>query len=314
MKKLCLLLILCLFISSCNAKPKVEEDGTPVINIKEDTIFLSKDESFDNDSNVEVTFDSDGGNVEYSIEEREDCRIVTVKAIGNNGKESSSSFVIDYQITREKNAIVFGDSIVFGLFADNYSFVDHLKDDYDFNDVVKAGLPDFRVSTYPDANKWLGELVKRHYYDDYDYDYVILQGGVNDVLHDTPIGELSADKNYESFNTDTFMGGLEAYIYNVTTKWPNAKIGYIITYDTSSYTDGEKTWSKDVYKQYNDALKEVLNKWNVEYLDLSTDEFSELLKTDQPDNMDDGLHLNLYGHEIIAPYVYEWMKGLKRYS
>ena len=59
-----------------------------------------------------------------------------------------------------------------------------------------------------------------------------------------------------------------------------------------------------------------MNKTKNEFtlLDLSTDEFSELLKTDQPDNMDDGLHLNLYGHEIIAPYVYEWMKGLKKYS
>ena len=303
-------------MSSCDLKRAIEDnnDGTPVITIKEDTIFLDKDEAFDYDSNVKVKFDKEGGNVEYLFDEREDQKIVMVKAIGNNGLESTSSFVIDYQVTKGKNAIVFGDSIVFGLFADNYSFVDHLNDDYDFNVVIKAGLPDYRVSTYPDPDKWLGVLVKRHYSDDYDYDYVIMQGGVNDVLHSVPIGEISADKNYESFNTDTFMGGLEAYIYNVTTKWPNAKIGYIITYNTTSYTDGDKKWTDEDYKQYNDALKEVLNKWNVEYLDLYTDEFSEILKTDQPDNMDDGLHLNLYGHEIIAPYIYKWMKGLKRYS
>jgi len=217
-------------------------------------------------------------------------------------------------ITKNKTAIFFGDSITKGYSSNGYSWSNFIKENYDLSDCINAGISDYRVSTYDDANKWLGTQVINHYNDKDNYDFVIMHGGINDLFYDTPIGKISNSFELSSFDSNTFIGGLEAYIYKAINKWPNARIGYIINYYTPKYSERNITWSINQYKVYYDSIKEVLNKWNISYIDLSEDKYSEILEINTTKYLPDKLHLNVNGYKVISPYIYDWMKTLKNYS
>lgn len=303
-----------LSLVSCKKKEEtVLDEYIPLIHLKEDVLYLD-DLDYDFVSNCEVAFGELGGDITSELKYVDGEYKVVLTAKGSNGLISTTEFKVVYEPTKGKSAIVFGDSIVYGIYSNGYSFANYLNDDYDFDVVVNAGYSDYRLSTYDDENKWLVDSVRLHYDDEYEYDFVLLEGGVNDVIYETPVGEISDAKNIDSFDRDTFIGGLEAYLYTVTSRWPNAKIGYIITYYTKDYSERGLTYAYETYKDYYDNIKLVLNKWNIEYLDLFDDEFSEILMVDTNKYLPDKLHLNRAGHELITPYIYEWMRDLKRYD
>lgn len=214
----------------------------------------------------------------------------------------------DISPTLNKNIIFFGDSITYGHITNNYSWVNFIKDNYDFNLVTNAGISDYRVSTYDDPNKWLVSQVQSH--STTDYDYIIMQGGINDVIYLTPLGEISSGKDSSLFDPKTFAGGLELYINEVKTKWPNAKVGYIISYFAPNYTERGLRWTYDDHKKYVDLTKDILNKWEIKYIDLFDDKYSEILKVHTTEYLPDHLHLNIDGYRLIYPDIYEWIKSL----
>ena len=73
-------------------------------------------------------------------------------------------------------------------------------------------------------------------------------------------------------------------------------------------------WSYDDYKKYNDKTIEILNKWNIKYLNLATDEFNNLLKVEERTYLPDYLHLNSEGYKVLSPYIYNFMQTLDKYS
>lgn len=211
-------------------------------------------------------------------------------------------------ITLNKNIIFFGDSITYGHLTKGYSWVNYIDDNYDFNIVKNAGISDYRVSTYDDPNKWLVSQVKSYVSEE--FDYVIMQGGVNDLLYLTPLGEISSGFDEASFNPNTFAGGLELYISTVKNNWSNAKIGYILTYYTPNYTERGLKWSYDDYNKYIVLTKNILEKWDIKYLDLFDQKYSDLLRVDTKEYLPDYLHLNDSGYRLIFPDIYEWIKLL----
>ena len=204
-----------------------------------------------------------------------------------------------------KKAIFFGDSITYGFLTRGYSYANYIGDNYGFQ-ITNAGVSDYRLA-YSDPNKWLVDEVTNHYNDDIEYAYVILEGGINDRLYNTPIGEMTDSFDASTFNKNTVIGGLELYLNAVKTKWPEAKIGYIITYYTPVYTERGIKWSVEDYKEYNDAIKKVLDKWSIKYFDLSTDEMSSKLDIYNTTYLPDHLHPNKAGYDLISPLIYEFM-------
>ncbi|MBR1416691.1 MAG: SGNH/GDSL hydrolase family protein [Bacilli bacterium] len=297
------------------------DDEIPTIEVKE-ALVHTDDINYDKESNLTVSFGKSGGKVSCS-----DNKLIIGKndivceAIGNNGLKSSISYIINYSLTYNKTAIFFGDSITagFGSKSRHYSWVNYLANNYDFLKCVNAGITDYRLSTYDDPNKWLSTQVQNHYNDNINYDYIIMQGGVNDLIYDTPIGQLSNGFDLTNFDKNTLYGGLETYLYYVTNKWPKAKIGYIITYYTPNYTERNLKWNYTDYKKYNDAIKNTLNKWNITYLDLfdgtyNNESYSDILKVETKTYLPDGLHLNDNGYNLISPYIYEWLESLKQFK
>jgi len=290
----------------------------PSLNIKEPIIYTS-DDNYNIYDNITCSFGISGGNVSCYGNTNEKNNSIICQAIANNGLTVTKVYNILKSNTYKKSIIFFGDSITVGYGAKNgnYSFVDYIENHYDFKEVVNAGENDYRVSTYQRPNKWLGNEVINHL-DDSDYDYVIMQGGVNDALVNTPLGELSS--TYDSLlDTDTFYGGLEAYIRYVIGKWENAKIGYIINYYTPNYSEKGNVYSYEHYKEYYDAIKKTLLKYNIPFLDLfegkiGINSFSNILSVDTDTYLSDDLHLNDEGYNQIAPYIYEWISNLNNYE
>ena len=290
--------------------------------------FVKNEEKTNNNSNNNQTNininnnQDDNNNTNNSSDDNNNSTKNDDNKQNNNNQTTDDNKIENKEsVTKNKNIIFFGDSITagFGSKSKKYSWANYIGTKYDFANYTNAGISDYRVSTYDNANKWLVTQVKKHYNDKINYDYIIMQGGINDLLYDTPLGSLSSSKDPSSFDKDTFYGGLELYIYNTVNKWSNAKIGYIITYYTPNYKERGKSWTYNDYKTYNDALKKTLNKWNIPYLDLfdgeyNNQKYSDLLKVTSKEYLGDYLHLNDAGYNLISPIIYEWIITLNTYN
>lgn len=218
------------------------------------------------------------------------------------------------KITTETDVVFFGDSITAGFLTSGYSWPSYIKENYEIGTVTNAGISDYRASTYDDPNKWLVTQVQNHINDETKYDYVIMQGGINDMLYNTPLGEISSSFEETSFDPNTFAGGLELYLSKATTSWPDAHFGYIITYYTPMYTERGLTWQISDFDNYYNLTKEILDKWNIKYLDLSDSTFTLLLDVNNSTYLPDFLHPNKAGYDLLSPYIYNFLKGLPKYS
>lgn len=292
MKKF-ILIMLCVVICGCN---NVKEKET-FINVKSKEVHILENENYNYLDNIVSS-----NNEKVVCQKNND--IINCKL---DNKEVSYK-IIYTMVTKNKNIIFFGDSITYGFLTKGYSWAEFIKDNYDFNIVTNAGISDYRVSTYDDKNKWLTDTIISHANEK--YDYVIMQGGINDVLYNTPLGEISNSKSENDFDVNTFAGGFESYIYNAKKYFKAAKIGYIITYYTPNYTERGQKWSYDDYNKYIMMTKKILDKWNIKYLDLFNEEYSKILKVNTKTYLPDNLHLNYEGYKIIYPYIYDFIKSL----
>lgn len=292
MKKI-ILIMLCVVICGCN---NVKEKET-FINVKSKEVHILENENYNYLDNIVSS-----NNEKVVCQKNNDtinCKL--------DNKEVSYKIIYTV-VTKNKNIIFFGDSITYGFLTKGYSWAEFIKDNYDFNIVINAGISDYRVSNFDDKNKWLTDTIISHANEK--YDYVIMQGGINDVLYNTPLGEISNSKSENDFDVNTFAGGFESYIYNAKKYFKDAKIGYIITYYTPNYTERGQKWSYDDYNKYIMMTKKILDKWNIKYLDLFNEEYSNILRVNTKTYLPDNLHLNYEGYKIIYPYIYDFIKSL----
>ena len=202
----------------------------------------------------------------------------------------------------EKGALFIGDSICFGVgdTPEGRGWAQRIGFKYGM-DWINAAHGGATIAQDPDVVNIPGQL-------DYDYlegrtiDYVIIEGGINDAARnsnsaaDCPLGEISDSTNPEDFDQTTFAGALEALLYNVKTQYPEAKVGFLTTYQVDWIPSGP----------YMELAKEICDKWDVPYLDLYGD--AAVNKQLAAGGMQsDGLHMNAAGYEIVTPLVEEFM-------
>lgn len=235
---------------------------------------------------------------------------VKITAKSSNDKKATCTVNV-YGYTHNKDAIFFGDSIAYGLASTpkGYGWGNYIGDHFDIGSTVNAAKSGWLISNALD-NSWINTIVKS--YKDKKYDYVILHGGTNDIKHAVEMGEFKEDDFSGNYNEKTFIGGLETYIYTVKQQWPDAKIGYIITFATPNSVENRRKLSAKYYT----AMKKVLDKWDIKYLDLyfgktpSGKSYTDLLKVNTYEYLTDGIHLNIAGYKLLAPYIYDWMNTL----
>jgi lysophospholipase L1-like esterase len=218
--------------------------------------------------------------------------------------------------TYEKKAIFFGDSITYGtgnMVTVNgktigYSWANYIGDHYDLAGITNAGKSGWYVSN--NSDKFITSIVRT--YKGTNYDYIMLHGGCNDAGNKIKMGTYNDSDFSGNYDDTTFLGGLETYLYTVINQWPNATIGYIINYQTPN--NARRVYS--ISEPYYVAMRNVLKKWHIKYIDLfdgtasNGQTYSQLLKVTESTYMPDNLHLNGEGYRIISPYIYEFMNGL----
>ncbi len=208
-------------------------------------------------------------------------------------------------VTFNKTAIFFGDSITNGK---GYSWANYIGEHYDLKGIKNAGISGGVLTTVR-GTLWIPDIVSQN--KNTNYDYVIMHGGINDISMGVAIGTITPNDFSGNYNKATLTGGLEYYIYLVKKQWPNAKIGYIVNYDTPLCENCSKH-AATLYPK----IMEVLKKWNVSYINLYSGKtnkgvsYSDLLKVSTKTYLSDGVHLTREGYNLLTPYIYDWMKTL----
>lgn len=200
-----------------------------------------------------------------------------------------------------------GDSIAVGAGSKNISYAHLLAEKYnmkltsransDTTIAMRTNAPEGKESIYErvmDMKKY-GES----------FDYIILDGGINDVFKQVEIGEISKEVNAE-FDKYTLLGALEGICQFLNMNYFSAKKLFVFIHTCIDSRDRQKT----IFKK----MKEVLEKWGIPYVDIG--EVSNLSNCNSKTGSEwessvakdyfasDMLHPNLLGYqEFYFPYV-----------
>ncbi len=165
---------------------------------------------------------------------------------------------------------------------------------------------------------------------DKNFDYVIMEGGFNDIMGEnakpasrksvTPLGEMTKSFDIADFNVSTFAGALEEMFYYAKLYFKSAKLGFIITYFTPLSKYGGVTSEHEEAAKYWGLAKKICKKWDIAYLDLfdgtahdGKSYSRDILKTHTPEYFPgegDQIHLNSAGYDVISPYIAEWIESI----
>lgn len=106
---------------------------------------------------------------------------------------------------------------------------------------------------------------------DDDADYIIVGGGYNDWLYNTPLGAITENYTGEINANGRVIGGAEMLCRNLLSRYKGKKIGFVLSHKIkeSPYTKNT-AWSGAAYTmtECHDAIISVLEKYGIPYLDL----------------------------------------------
>ena len=139
---------------------------------------------------------------------------------------------------------------------------------------------------------------------DVDADYIIVGGGYNDWLYNTPLGEITNNYTDEVNANGRVVGGAELLCRNLLSRFKGKKVGFVFSHKIkeSPYTQN-KSWDNKPYTmtECHDEIVSVLRKYSIPYLDLYND---SALNTALSDYLlytanSDGTHPTKEGYEIF---------------
>ena len=168
--------------------------------------------------------------------------------------------------------------------------------------VAKGGAS---ISDCRGDNTILNQLKRKQ---EYSYDFVVLQGGVNDAWDAVPLGKLSTGTDPASFDMSTFAGGLETTIQFAKATFPDALVCYVITFQMPLATGGHIS-DMSAYVQ---LTKDACDKWGVPYLDMyHNKELNDALEVGTSTRyLSDHVHPTSEAYDILSPVVEDWLLAL----
>jgi hypothetical protein len=109
----------------------------------------------------------------------------------------------------------------------------------------------------------------------------------------------------QAFDKTTFAGGLENLLYYTKGCYPDAALGYIV-----NFRFREAPENLEEMEPYIDVMIDILEKWDVPYVDLYHNETLEKrLKPGTHFKEDKNMHPNAKGYDIITPFITKWMEN-----
>lgn len=142
-----------------------------------------------------------------------------------------------------------------------------------------------------------------------DADYIILEGGINDMFLALPIGEITNGYN-DTYDEYTFCGALESMFRYITLNFKGKKCGFINIFKVPSCTNQKYYVPKiiDICKKWQIPMLDLYNESDLNYyLDSIRQEYSQITEL-RPDG--DGLHPNSNGYNLLQRKIETWIKSL----
>ena len=211
-----------------------------------------------------------------------------------------------------KTIIAFGDSIVAGWgWKEGTGVVKPLQEKYTKGTWINKAVSGTNMAELSSGGKdSILKTVK-------DYtgaaDYILLEGGTNDVNNSIGIGSISSGYD-DTFNENTFTGALESALQTIMNRWPLARKFFLIPHSfakDNSYVDS-----------VHNRAKEVCEKWNMPVLDMRN--MSQIAMTSQNKNTytrnpntqkGDGVHpTEVWYRAFYSPIIDQFMRSLGEYS
>lgn len=178
-------------------------------------------------------------------------------------------------------------------------------------DSINASVSGARMSWHETttAGHWIYDQMTPYFATGQEFDLVVMHGGVNDSpegRHEigTPLPVTATEEELEAALQDkvagmtTFVSGLQWTIYNARKYFPNAELFFVANFQLLGNSRNERLGDLMV------AAMAVCEMYGVHYIDLYNNaELTERLESDTLKNMDDTLHPNRPGYDIITPYI-----------
>lgn len=161
-------------------------------------------------------------------------------------------------------------------------------------------------------------IPERVQYFDTDCDYIIMEGGINDVLGGLYLGEVTKGFTSE-LDTHTVLGGTEQMCRNLLARFADKKLGFILIHKVLQLPFTPPPNADGTQKLYFDKIKEVLNKYSIPVLDLynksglntGMDSFLKYTLATSANPNGDGVHPNEEGYrKFYVPKIEAWLKSL----
>ncbi len=203
-----------------------------------------------------------------------------------------------------KSLYIDGDSIAYGAGADGVSYGDLLATKYSMTlnkQAVSGGTMGYVANKHCIANSVVSNYNSE--------DYVILDGGFNDLGSSVPIGAFPTSVEQPltpSPDTTTFIGAMQVAFQHIMNTHPTAKIWFLIPHRIyKSYTKPSGTLGL-TFADYVNAIRSVCNRYGVEILDVYDNvNFNTYLDIYKPFTQNsDTVHPTLEGYQkFYMPYI-----------
>ncbi|MBQ7847199.1 MAG: SGNH/GDSL hydrolase family protein [Clostridia bacterium] len=218
-----------------------------------------------------------------------------------------------------KKALFLGDSIVM---ASGYRFEGwpyRIKNSYAMTVCKNKGVDGASLSTCRGQNLVYNHMMNNYASDKTQYDFVVLEGGVNDAWDfyaldgrpACPVGDVvnatAEETDIDALDRSTMAGGMEHLIYNAKKLYPSATIIFVFNFQLRKGSPG-RCGDMD---EYIEVQKKICDKWGIPYCNLYEDaELNRKLMVKYSTAagcVPDGIHPNDKGYDLIAPIIAQSM-------
>ena len=215
------------------------------------------------------------------------------------------------EVLKGKKALFLGDSIVM---ASGYRFEGwphRIKTNYQMIIGKNRGADGASLSTCRDQNLVYNHMMNNYASDKTPYDFVVLEGGVNDAWDKIAVGTMdpatAEETDIDALDRSTMAGGMEHLLYNAKQLYPNAVIIFVFNFKLRQGAPGNCGAMDD----YIAEQKKICDKWGIPYCNLyDNKELNKELKvrySGQTSCVPDGVHPNDKGYDLIAPVIAQSM-------
>lgn len=191
----------------------------------------------------------------------------------------------------EKKILILGDSINYGSSWRN-GFADVLMEEYPNAEVLNAAYSGRTL-----ANNQIYSGLTLAQQNNFVADYILINGGINDLTRSVALGEITTDYNTSALDTTTILGGLEYLFANAQSVMPTAKIVFFNTQKSTTLdlATQKTTWSK---------INEVCQKYGVVYVDIFNEgNYNPYINGHKTTFTTDGIHLTEIGYRKFWPMI-----------